>query len=90
MFNLRNRSFLKEIDFEPQELRFMLKLSEALKIAKYSGTEVKRLDGKEIALIFEKSSTRTRSGGSSSPTTMMTTPEISWRRSNVARTPAWS
>jgi ornithine carbamoyltransferase len=61
MFNLRNRSFLKEIDFEPQELRFMLKLSEALKIAKYSGTEVKRLDGKEIALIFEKSSTRTRS-----------------------------
>ena len=61
MFNLRNRSFLKEIDFEPQELRFMLKLAEALKIAKYSGTEVKRLDGKEIALIFEKSSTRTRS-----------------------------
>jgi ornithine carbamoyltransferase len=36
-------------------------MSEALKIAKYSGTEVKRLEGKEIALIFEKTSTRTRS-----------------------------
>ncbi len=61
MYNLRNRSFLKEIDFEPRELRFLLQLSEALKIAKYSGTEVKRLEGKEIALIFEKTSTRTRS-----------------------------
>ncbi len=61
MYNLRNRSFLKEIDFEPQELRFLLQLSQALKIAKYSGTETKRLDGKEIALIFEKTSTRTRS-----------------------------
>ena len=59
--NLRNRSFVKEIDFEPAELRFLLKLSEALKIAKYAGTEVKRLEGKEIALIFEKTSTRTRS-----------------------------
>ena len=61
MYNLRNRSFLKEIDFEPNELRFLLQLSEALKIAKYSGAETKRLDGKEIALIFEKTSTRTRS-----------------------------
>ena len=60
MYNLRNRSFLKEIDFEPQELRFLLQLSQALKIAKYSGTETKRLDGREIALIFEKTSTRTR------------------------------
>jgi len=60
-FNLRNRSFVKEIDFEPRELRFLLQLSEALKIAKYSGTEVPRLAGKEIALIFEKTSTRTRS-----------------------------
>ena len=59
-FNLRNRSFLKEIDFEPGELRFLLQLSEALKIAKYAGTEVPRLAGKEIALIFEKTSTRTR------------------------------
>jgi ornithine carbamoyltransferase len=61
LFNLRNRSFLKEIDFEPRELRFLLQLSEALKVAKYAGTEVKRLEGKEIALIFEKTSTRTRS-----------------------------
>src|SRR6476661_294206 len=60
-FNLRNRSFLKEIDFEPGELRYLLRLAEALKLAKYAGTEVKRLEGKEIALIFEKSSTRTRS-----------------------------
>jgi ornithine carbamoyltransferase len=61
MFNLRNRSFLKEIDFEPRELRHLLQLSEALKTAKYAGTEAKHLDGKEIALIFEKTSTRTRS-----------------------------
>ena len=60
MLNLRNRSFLKEIDFEPSELRFLLELSGALKTAKYSGTEVRRLNGKEIALIFEKTSTRTR------------------------------
>jgi len=60
-FNLNNRSFLKEIDFEPRELRFLLRLSEALKLAKYAGTEGRRLDGKEIALIFEKTSTRTRS-----------------------------
>jgi ornithine carbamoyltransferase len=61
MYNLRNRSFLKEVDFEPAELRYLLRLSEALKMAKYAGTEVPRLQGKEIALIFEKTSTRTRS-----------------------------
>lgn len=60
MYNLRNRSFLKEIDFEPKELRFLLDLSEALKTAKYAGTETRHLEGKEIALIFEKTSTRTR------------------------------
>ena len=60
-FNLNGRSFLKEIDFTPAELRYLLRLAEALKLAKYAGTEVKRLDGKEIALIFEKTSTRTRS-----------------------------
>jgi ornithine carbamoyltransferase len=60
-YNLRNRSFLKEIDFDPRELRYLLRLSEALKVAKYAGTEVQRLKGKEIALIFEKTSTRTRS-----------------------------
>ncbi len=60
-FNLRNRSFVKEIDFEPHELRYLLRLAEALKLAKYVGPETKWLDGKEIALIFEKTSTRTRS-----------------------------
>src|ERR687897_3507486 len=60
-FNLNGRSFLKEIDFTPRELGHLLRLAEALKLAKYAGTEVKHLDGKEIALIFEKSSTRTRS-----------------------------
>ncbi len=60
-FNLKNRSFLKEIDFTPRELGYLLKLSEALKLAKYAGTEVQHLQGKEIALIFEKTSTRTRS-----------------------------
>jgi ornithine carbamoyltransferase len=60
-FNLKNRSFLKEIDFEPRELRYLLRLAEALKLAKYAGTETQRLRDKEIALIFEKSSTRTRS-----------------------------
>jgi ornithine carbamoyltransferase len=52
---------VKEIDFEPRELRHLLSLSEALKVAKYAGTEVPRLEHKEIALIFEKTSTRTRS-----------------------------
>jgi len=60
-FNLKNRSFLKEIDFTPRDLRYLLRLAEALKLAKYAGTEVPRLSGKEIALIFEKTSTRTRS-----------------------------
>ena len=60
-FNLKNRSFLKEIDFTPRELRYLLKLAEALKLARYAGTEVRRLGGKEIALVFEKTSTRTRS-----------------------------
>jgi ornithine carbamoyltransferase len=60
MYNLRNRSFLKEIDFSAGEMDYLLKLSGSLKHAKYAGTEVPRLQGKEIALIFEKTSTRTR------------------------------
>jgi ornithine carbamoyltransferase len=60
-FNLKDRSFLKEIDFEPRELRYLLRLAESLKLARYAGTEIPRLVGKEIALIFEKTSTRTRS-----------------------------
>jgi ornithine carbamoyltransferase len=58
-FNLHGRSFLKELDFSPDELRFLVKLSADLKAAKYGGYERRRLEGKEIALIFEKSSTRT-------------------------------
>ena len=59
-FNLRNRHFLTLLDFTPQEIHFLLDLAFTLKKAKYSGTEVPRLKGKNIALIFEKSSTRTR------------------------------
>ena len=59
-FNLRNRSFVKLLDFTPAEIKFLLKLSADLKAAKYGGYEVPRLKGKNIALIFEKSSTRTR------------------------------
>ena len=59
-FNLRNRSFVKELDFTPAELRFLLRLSAELKAAKYGGYERQRLIGKNIALIFEKTSTRTR------------------------------
>lgn len=59
-FNLRNRNFLKLLDFSPREIRFLLDLSHELKRARYAGTERPRLAGKNIALIFEKSSTRTR------------------------------
>ena len=59
-YNLRNRNFLKLLDFKPEEIRFLLDLAAELKKAKYSGTEQQRLKGKNIALIFEKSSTRTR------------------------------
>ena len=48
--NLHGRSFLKELDFTPDELRFLLRLSADLKAAKYGGYEQRRLDGKEIAL----------------------------------------
>jgi len=59
-FNLRNRHFLKLLDFSPAEIRFLLALSADLKKAKYGGYERQRLKGKNIALIFEKASTRTR------------------------------
>jgi ornithine carbamoyltransferase len=59
-FNLRNRSFTKLLDFTPKEIEFLLKLSADLKAAKYGGYEQPKLTGKNIALIFEKSSTRTR------------------------------
>lgn len=59
-YNLRNRHLLKLLDYTPQEIRFLLELSADLKKAKYAGTEQPRLAGKNIALIFEKASTRTR------------------------------
>ena len=59
-FNLRNRSFLKLLDFTPEEIKYMLKLAADLKAAKYAGTEQPRLKGKNIVLLFEKDSTRTR------------------------------
>lgn len=60
MLNLRNRSFLTLMDYSPKEMELLLQLSEDLKKAKYAGTEQQKLAGKNIALIFEKSSTRTR------------------------------
>jgi ornithine carbamoyltransferase len=59
-FNLRNRHFLKLADFTQQEIKFLLDLSRDLKKAKYAKTEQQHLKGKNIALIFEKASTRTR------------------------------
>jgi ornithine carbamoyltransferase len=59
-FNLRNRNFLKLLDFTPKEIQYMLDLARDLKRAKYAGTEQPTLVGKNIALIFEKTSTRTR------------------------------
>lgn len=59
-FNLKNRSFLKLLDFSPKEIDFMLNLAANLKAAKYAGTERQMLKGKNIVLLFEKDSTRTR------------------------------
>jgi ornithine carbamoyltransferase len=58
--NLIKRNFLKLLDFTPEEILCFLDLSKSLKDAKYAGNEQPRLKGKNIALIFEKSSTRTR------------------------------
>jgi ornithine carbamoyltransferase len=59
-FNLRNRSLLTVQDYTPREFRYLLDLARDLKRAKYARTEQKHLEGKEICLIFEKTSTRTR------------------------------
>lgn len=59
-FNLHHRSFVKELDFTPKEWKFLLDLAAELKLAKYAGSEQPRLTRKNIALIFEKTSTRTR------------------------------
>jgi ornithine carbamoyltransferase len=58
--NLKNRNFLKLLDFTPEEIGYLLDLSADLKKAKKAGKEKQYLKGKNIALIFEKSSTRTR------------------------------
>ncbi|GAA0117372.1 ornithine carbamoyltransferase [Clostridium senegalense] len=60
MFNLRNRHFLTLMDFTPKEIKYFLELSRDLKKAKYTGTEEQKLKGKNIVLLFEKDSTRTR------------------------------
>jgi ornithine carbamoyltransferase len=59
-FNLRNRSLLTVQDFTQREFQYLLDLARDLKRAKYARTEQEHLKGKEIVLIFEKSSTRTR------------------------------
>jgi ornithine carbamoyltransferase len=58
--NLHNRHFLKLLDFTPEEIAYLLNLSAELKEAKSNGSEKQTLKGKNIALIFEKASTRTR------------------------------
>lgn len=58
--DLKNRHFLKEVDFTPEEMRYLLELSSQLKSAKRDGSEQPRLAGRNIALVFEKTSTRTR------------------------------
>ena len=60
MYNLRNRSFLTLLDFTTKEINHLIQLSEDLKKAKYAGTEQQKLKGKNIVLLFEKDSTRTR------------------------------
>ncbi len=59
-YNLRNRSYLTLLDYSPKEIQFLIDLSAQLKAAKYAGTEQQKLKGKNIALLFEKDSTRTR------------------------------
>jgi ornithine carbamoyltransferase len=58
--NLRHRDFANLVDFQPAEIRFLLQLARDLKAAKYGRYEKPQLVGKNIALIFEKTSTRTR------------------------------
>jgi ornithine carbamoyltransferase len=58
--NLHNHHFLKLLDFKPEEIKYLLDLASDLKKSKKAGTEKQHLKGKNIALIFEKSSTRTR------------------------------
>ena len=59
-YNLQNRSYLTLLDFSPRDIRYLLDLARDLKRAKYGGYEQQRMKGKNIAIIFEKASTRTR------------------------------
>ena len=59
-FNLKNRHLLSLVHHSEREINYLLDLSRDLKRAKYAGTEQQQLKGKNIALIFEKTSTRTR------------------------------
>jgi len=59
-YDLKGRSFTKLLDFTPGEIRYLLDLSEELKAEKCAGTEEQQLVGKNVVLIFEKTSTRTR------------------------------
>ncbi len=59
-FDLKNRNFKTLLDFSPREIRLVLDLSRDLKRAKFGGYEQQRMKGKNIAIIFEKTSTRTR------------------------------
>jgi ornithine carbamoyltransferase len=60
VIDLRDRHLLRLADFTPAEILYLLDLAAELKAAKRNGREVQRLVGKEVALIFEKDSTRTR------------------------------
>src|SRR5882762_7357420 len=58
--DLKGRHFLKELDFTTAEFRHLVELASELKAAKKAGAEQQRLRGRNIALVFEKTSTRTR------------------------------
>ena len=59
-FNLKHHSFLKLLDFTQRDIDYLIDLARDLKRAKYGGYEEQKLRGRNIALIFEKASTRTR------------------------------
>ena len=60
MVDLRGRDFLKLLDYTPEEINYLLKVAEKLKKQKRTGNQHRHLKGKQIAMIFEKDSTRTR------------------------------
>ncbi len=59
-YNMRNKSYLTLMDYDKKEIEHLINLAQDLKKAKYAGTEQQRLKGKNIVLLFEKDSTRTR------------------------------